>query len=448
MNYCKAESLEGFFQAAAEAEGLVRPLAGGADIMYRLKKRFLKADRLTLIDINSLDELKGITETAEELEIGSATTLAELLAFLRDRQGFSLLETALYHAACPQIRNQGTLGGHLVGCLPNSHIYPALMAYDARVRILDTGGERSVPVEELFRGPYHSRLKSGELITSVFLTRRTFTWESYWGEGQRKDFSLAPFVLVQALGPNGRRTVVGGASNFIPVHFRILESAPQGFGFGKPSLMNWVNEEVSAQEGRMNRLTDYQKNGPVSPHRGDGRSGGPVMSDVMNTKKVTLRLKVNGRNCSLETPVETSLARVLRDGLGLLATKEGCGAGTCGSCTVLVDGKAMKSCIVLAASVQGRDIVTVEGLSSPGHPMHPVQQAFVEAGAIQCGFCTPGFVMSTYALLLANPDPTDEEIKKGLSGNLCRCTGYETILAAVKHAARKMAHPKPGTPKV
>ena len=259
MNYCKARSLQDFFRLAADAEGLVRPLAGGADIMYRIKKRFLKPDRLTLIDINGLDDLKEVSDRGEDLEIGSVTTLARLEVILKGQEGFSLLETALSRTACPQIRNQGTLGGHVVGCLPNSHLFPALMAYGAVAGILSPEGERFVPVEELFRSPYHSRLKSGELVKSVTITRKAFRWESYWGEGQRKDFSLAPFVLAMALDDNGLRRIIGGSPNFLPTRFRVLESAPPGFGGGKNPLMDFIKEEISEQERRKNRLTDYQK---------------------------------------------------------------------------------------------------------------------------------------------------------------------------------------------
>ncbi len=157
------------------------------------------------------------------------------------------------------------------------------------------------------------------------------------------------------------------------------------------------------------------------------------------TEKIPVRLKVNGRYYDAAISADASLSRVLRDELGLMGTKEGCGTGYCGSCTVLIDGSAMKSCLVPAVTVGDREVVTIEGMSSPEHPLHPVQQAFVDAGAIQCGYCTPGFVMSVYALLRMNPKPTDEEIKRGLSGNICRCTGYETILSAVRLASERLS---------
>lgn len=160
---------------------------------------------------------------------------------------------------------------------------------------------------------------------------------------------------------------------------------------------------------------------------------------------------VNGRQVERETNAETRLLDLLREGLHLTGTKEGCGEGECGACTVLLDGRAVNSCLVLAPQVDGKEVLTIEGLAplskshsrhstglAKGGKLHPIQQAFVEKGAVQCGFCTPGFIMSTYALLEENPSPNDEEILSALEGNLCRCTGYTKIIEAVRYAAKLM----------
>lgn len=146
---------------------------------------------------------------------------------------------------------------------------------------------------------------------------------------------------------------------------------------------------------------------------------------------------VNGRQVERETNAETRLLDLLREDLHLTGTKEGCGEGECGACTVLLDGRAVNSCLVLAPQVDGKEVLTIEGLAKGGK-LHPIQQAFVEKGAVQCGFCTPGFIMSTYALLEENPSPNDEEILSALEGNLCRCTGYTKIIEAVRYAAKLM----------
>ena len=147
-----------------------------------------------------------------------------------------------------------------------------------------------------------------------------------------------------------------------------------------------------------------------------------------------LRLAVNGGEREVEAREHESLLTVLRDQLGLVGSKDACEQGECGSCSVLMDGELVCSCLVMAGAAAGRDIRTVESLGT-AERLHPVQQAFVDAGAVQCGFCTPGFVISTVALLRANPEPSDAEIKEALAGNICRCTGYGKILEAVHRAA-------------
>jgi len=155
-----------------------------------------------------------------------------------------------------------------------------------------------------------------------------------------------------------------------------------------------------------------------------------------------MHITVNGDEHHLLVDTRRTLIDVIRDDLGLTGTKNGCGAGECGACTVLLDGDPVNSCLVLAHEAAGRDVLTIEGLAVGG-VLHPIQQAFVAQGAIQCGFCTPGMVMSTKALLDRNPDPTNEEILVGLRGNLCRCTGYVKIVEAVEVAKCLLAEEEP-----
>jgi len=149
-----------------------------------------------------------------------------------------------------------------------------------------------------------------------------------------------------------------------------------------------------------------------------------------------ITLKVNGRSYPLSVRPNEILLNVLRDRLGLTGTKYGCGIGECGACTVLLDGRAVLSCQTLAFTADGREITTIEGLERDGK-LDPVQQAFIDEGAVQCGYCTPGMVLSAKALLDRIPDPSYEQIKQAIRGNLCRCTGYTTILRAIKSAARE-----------
>ncbi len=153
---------------------------------------------------------------------------------------------------------------------------------------------------------------------------------------------------------------------------------------------------------------------------------------------MTITLTVNGRAHRLEVEPNELLLNLLRDRLQLTGTKYGCGLGECGACTVLLEGRPILSCQTLAVSVAGRSITTIEGLGGEGGGPHPLQEAFLEEGAVQCGYCTPGMLLSAKALLDRNPDPSTDDIRRALRGNFCRCTGYVGILAAVKAAARRM----------
>ena len=153
----------------------------------------------------------------------------------------------------------------------------------------------------------------------------------------------------------------------------------------------------------------------------------------------TVSMTVNGRKMSGECEERTLLVSFLRETLGLTGTHVGCDTSQCGACTVLLDGQAVKSCSVLAVQAAGRAVTTIEGLSAPDAPLHPLQDAFSACHGLQCGFCTPGMVMSACALLAENPMPSDAQIQQALEGNLCRCTGYVNIVSAVKQAATTMA---------
>jgi carbon-monoxide dehydrogenase small subunit len=153
--------------------------------------------------------------------------------------------------------------------------------------------------------------------------------------------------------------------------------------------------------------------------------------------KSFIQLTVNGQAVEAVVEPNRTLLQFLREDLGLTGTKHGCGLGDCGACTVILDGEPVNSCLVLAIQANGKEVLTIEGLAENGK-LHPIQQAFVDRGAIQCGFCTPGMILSAKALLDANPKPTEEDIRMAISGNLCRCTGYQKIVEAIGEAAEKI----------
>jgi len=154
--------------------------------------------------------------------------------------------------------------------------------------------------------------------------------------------------------------------------------------------------------------------------------------------KHDIKLRVNGDVYALQVDSRRTLLEVLREQLGLTGTKEMCNKGDCGGCTVILDGKAVLSCMVLAVEADGKEVLTIEGLAEKGYQLHPLQKAFVDHGAIQCGYCTPGFIMSAKALLDRKIDPTPDEIKAAISNNICRCTGYVQIVEAIEAAAKEM----------
>ena len=158
------------------------------------------------------------------------------------------------------------------------------------------------------------------------------------------------------------------------------------------------------------------------------------MTDVVHSARTDVSLTVNGEAVRAPAEPRLTLADFLRDGCGLTGTKLGCEHGVCGACTVLLDGEAVRACLIFAVQAAGHDVVTVEGLERDGE-LHPLQQAFCDNHALQCGFCTPGFLLSALAFLRDHPAPTDTEIRQGLSGNLCRCTGYQGIFRAVREVA-------------
>ena len=154
--------------------------------------------------------------------------------------------------------------------------------------------------------------------------------------------------------------------------------------------------------------------------------------------KLMIELTINGKKRKVETTTSVRLLDLIRDDLHLTGTKEGCGKGECGACTVIMNGELVTSCLILAPQADGAVITTIEGVGD-GENLDPVQEAFIETGAVQCGFCTPGMILAAKKLLEENPHPTEEEIKRGISGNLCRCTGYQKIFDAIKLAANRLS---------
>jgi carbon-monoxide dehydrogenase small subunit len=172
-----------------------------------------------------------------------------------------------------------------------------------------------------------------------------------------------------------------------------------------------------------------------APTSSDGRRSSGASETPPDIEAHTIRLRVNQRDLELAVPTDRLLIDLLRTDLGLTGTKEGCGVGVCGACSIILDGQLLSSCIVLAVTTDGAEITTIEGLAGPGDPLVPIQEAFLSCGGYQCGICTPGQLMAATALLEHTPDPTEAEVRAWMTGNLCRCTGYRQIVDAILLAA-------------
>jgi aerobic carbon-monoxide dehydrogenase small subunit len=166
-------------------------------------------------------------------------------------------------------------------------------------------------------------------------------------------------------------------------------------------------------------------------HTGTEKCHEPMGGSISFSDAIEVCFTLNGKSVKLSTRTNRRVLDILREDFGLTGTKEGCGIGECGACTILLDNKAVNSCLLMAGQINGASIMTVEGLAR-GDSLHPLQENFLKFGAVQCGFCTPGMLMSAYALLLKNPHPSEEEIKDAIAGNLCRCTGYKQIVEAIQ----------------
>jgi carbon-monoxide dehydrogenase small subunit len=170
------------------------------------------------------------------------------------------------------------------------------------------------------------------------------------------------------------------------------------------------------------------------------------MQESYKTMKTPVEVTVNKKKYKVDVDTRMILADMLREELRLTGTHIGCGTGNCGACTVILNGETVKSCCIIAADVNGQEITTIEGISTSATELHPIQQAFVENQGLQCGYCTPGMVLSTMQLLKDNPNPTEDEIRHGISGNLCRCTGYQFIVQSIQDAAKRLSNGSKPTP--
>ncbi len=418
-----------------------RLLAGGTDLLVDLKTGRVVADHV--VSLHSIDGLRGMEMDGGTLRIGALTTVNQLNASPLLDGAFSALRDATTRMAAHQIRNAATVGGNIASAVPCADLPPLLITMKAEVVLWSAGGERNVPLESFFLGPRQTVMKEGEVLTSVVVPEPPAGFGAAYARlALRNGNGIAVAAVAAGLKLDGTGVIeeartgagCGGADTALRRGGGSAAGGPQGRrrGVRRGGRCGGEGGRADLRRARLERLPPGR--GWSAGHQGAGgriESGNRRPRGRGGEPMITLTLKVNGQ--PYKTVVETSdtLLDALRVKLGLTGTKKGCNVGDCGACTVLVDGEPLNSCLLLAAEMEGKEITTIEGLADNGK-LSAMQRAFVEEGGIQCGFCTPGTVISATALISKNPDPTDDEIKTALSGNLCRCTGYGGIMRAVR----------------
>jgi carbon-monoxide dehydrogenase medium subunit len=387
-----------------------------------------------------LDQVEYAPTTG--LSLGALVSIRTLELHPLIRQHYPALSQAASTFAGVQIRHLATVGGNVCNASPSGDTLPALLAYGAECRLVSPEGERLVPLEGLFTGPGRTALRPTELLVELRLpppAPRTGALYIKHSPRSAMDISTVGVAsLITLASPNGIcqeiRISLGAVAPTV-IRARSAEALLRG-----QRLDEGLIQETARAAGEEAR--------PIDDIRGTARHRRAILQATSSgsrgctlreskTMKQILRLTINGEPYELLAEPYWSLLDLLRDHLQLTGTKRGCDEGDCGACTVLLQGKTATACMVLALDANGKEVITVEGLAQ-GNRLHPVQEAFVTYGGVQCGYCTPGLIMSAVGLLLENPHPTEEDVRFGIGGNLCRCTGYAKVVQAILKAAEAM----------
>ena len=454
--YRRPTSLADALADLAHAGPDSRLVAGGTDVMVELPRKPARE----LIDLTALEpELRFITEGPDRSTFGALTTHNDVLASAALRHDALPLVQAAIEVGAPQIRTRGTVAGNLVTASPANDTIVALVALDAEVELASLGGRRRLSVESFCTGFRRTALERGELVRSISVRRL--------GPNRRGMYLKLGLRRAQA------SSVISGA---VVVEFddsaRVTD-ARSALGCVAPTIVRAHAAEIVLVGRTLDRAARLEAAtlavtaiAPIDDVRGsaayrrttvaalveraldaiaDGTEANalpaqPVLLETPHRTTAapafsgTIVATINGRRRELADVQHLSLLDALRDGVGLTGAKEGCAEGECGACTVWLDGRAVMSCLVPAPQVHGAHVTTIEGLAD-GPTLHPLQEAFVEHAAVQCGFCIPGMLMSGAKLLDEKPEPSTDDARAAISGNLCRCTGYRKILDAIEAAA-------------
>lgn len=461
-SYHFADSAQEAVRLLADSGPQARLVAGGTDLLVQL--RDMPEATSILVDVTRASDFTGValTPSGENLRIGAAATYAEILQSDLVWAHAPLLAQAVSQIGSVQIRARGTLGGNLGTATPAGDSLPALLVLDAQVHLLGSKEARALPLEKFFLGVRKTALAPGEVITHVEIPLRPARRGAFAKFGLRRSQVISVVSVAAALEEDeaGRVTLARlalGAVAPTPCRAPAAEKVLEGSQL-VPSVIEEATQMAAAAAQPIDDirgsaayrraiartltrrvLEDLARDAPA-PRPLEAALSHPLprLPRPANWDGRSLRCRVNGEETMIPDVRGKNLLRVLREDLNLTGVKDGCSAGECGACTVLLDGVAVTSCLVPAPQAHGREIVTVEGLARGGQ-LHPLQEAFLEHAASQCGYCTPGMLMAAESLLRAVPQPALEQVKAGLAGNLCRCTGYYQIFEAVQDAARRRA---------
>lgn len=468
--YLAAGSLDEALDVLARARGAARVVAGATDLLLELR-RGQRPEVTTLVDITRIPGLATIRRDEDgTIHLGPLVTHADVVASPLLRERALPLAQACLEVGSPQLRNRATVVGNVVTASPANDTLPPLLALDATVTLASRRGRRTVPLDRFLRGPRNTVLAPDELVVDVaFPSLGPGAGGIFVKLGLRRAQAISVVSLAVVLhreGPTVTRAAVALGS-VAPRAIRSpgAEAVLRGAVLDESTLAG----AAAAAAGDASPIDDLRASAayrsaviPVMVRRAlealrDGRererwparppllrsrgvpSRRPPAGDGWCTETTPIAAVVNGTPVTAPGGVRRTLLDWLRDRAGpvlgttLTGTKEGCAEGECGACTVLLDGAAVLSCLVPAARAGGSEIVTVEGIG-PSAP-HPVQDAFVACDAVQCGYCTPGFVVAAATYLEETAAPRADEVRAALAGNLCRCTGYAAIVDAVLAAA-------------
>ncbi len=464
--YFIVTSSEEALEILAEKQETCRLIAGATDLMLELERGVRKGIG-TLVDISRISGLDSICEDEQGMiHIGALVTHNQCLGSALLCEKALPLVQACWQVGSPQIRNRGTIAGNLITASPANDTISPLMALGAEVCLKSVTGLRWVNLNAFYTGVRKTVMRPDEMMTEIrFPALRSSDQGLFFKLALRNAQAISLLnatILLQKKGDVVEKAVITlGAVAPTIIHVPEAEK----FLAGKVLSEDVIEKAAEFASQVASPITDVRSSAvyrkemvKVTIRRGlralaQGECLVPISKNpVLLASASTSAQKLDGGYVSDE-PIETTvngqprtfvngqhktLARLLREEGQLQGTKIACGEGECGACTVWLDGKAVMSCLVPAPRAHGAEIVTIEGLEKEG-VLHPVQNAFVEYGAVQCGFCTPGFVMSAAKLFEEKKNPSHEDIVFAISGNLCRCTGYYKIIEAIEYAAHELA---------